>query len=236
LKTLATKKLFYRKYPFKVSCYLAGASQVKFRGVKWILNRYNGLSNEDAEKRASVDLIGWRSRRTQIDYPELVLFAKTVNKWINHTEVHIRCEGSRYNLFCADPKLYKKMVKELAQWVTEVTRPETDEDLAFFTANGPTKVLVKELPHNAFKYKIVMKPSMTAEKRLKFNAWLERYELHPKAISGNTKAWLSTRKGYVQDPFFYIENDEMLTMVNLYLGNIISRTEEFVLKDESVSA
>lgn len=233
LKTLATKKLFYKKYAFKIACYLKGASQVKYRGADWIIKRYNGMSQEDARK-ISIDISKWRTN--EINYPELVLFAKTVKKWIKNKDIHIRCEGGHYNLFCSDLKTFDKIVKDLDPWVKEVTRPETDEDLAFFTANGPSKVLVNDLPHGKFKYKIVMKPSMTADRRTKFKGWLDRYNVDPKAISHNTRMWLTNNRPYVQDPFFYVENDEMLTMINLYLGNIISRTEEFVLRNEAEPA
>lgn len=229
LKTVATKKLFYKKYAFKVACYIKGASQVKYRGADWVIKRYKGLSTEEAHKVYGEPVNAWKS--TKIDYPELVLFAKSVKKWTKKEEILIRCEGGHYNLFCSDEKTYNNILKDLAHWVTEVTRPETAEDLAFFTANGPSKVLVKALPHEAFKYKIIMKPSMPADKRAKFKTWLGRYNLHPKSISGNTKRWLNDNVRYIQDPFMYVENDEMLTMVNLYLGSVISRTEEFVVKN-----
>ena len=236
LKTVATKKLFYRKYPFKICCRIVGASQVKYRGADWVVHRYNGLSQDEAHNRYGGNDLGWKPRSQQIDYPDLVLFARLVKKWIKDSNIHIRCEGSRYNLCCLDLKTYEKILKDLTPWVVEVTRPETKEDLEFFTKNGPAKILVKELPHSAFKYKIVMKPSMTSDRRSKFNNWLSKYDIHPKAISRNTQRWLSNNVSYIQDPFFYVENDEMLTIINLYLGNVISRTEEFVVRNKEEQA
>ena len=236
MKILATKKLFYRKYAFKVCCYVRGASDIRWRGADWVISRYDGLTNEDAVRLAEKTTLGWRSSKYHTNFPDLVLFTKTVKKYIDQDDVHVRCEGSHFNLCCADQKTYDNIIKDLYPWVSEVYCPTNEEELMFLMGSNSIKVLVKELPHSKFKYKIVMRPSMAREKRIKFSAWLDRYELDEKAISRNTRQWLTGKKPYVQDPFFYVENDEMLTMINLYLGGTISRTEEFVTKNELESA
>ena len=217
-----TKRLFYNKWPIKVECRLQGASKLKRLGIMQTIDWCDGKIDDDRSEL-------WSVPRRPIDKVDLKKFAFKVAEILENKEVKIRTEGNHYNIFCADTQLLGIIQKELYPWIQQVTSPETTEQYDFLMENGHKKVICNQFPHDKFRYRVFLRESAKQDARSNFYNWLTRYQDKVK-ITGNTARWMQCKLMYAQDPYFYVEDDKMLSMVLLYLGNNCKKIQEFILK------
>lgn len=224
MKVLETKKLFYRKYPYKVACLISGGHYITTYGPSYAVGRAIQW-----EKKYSGNSWGKRLPGNDVKIDELEDFCMRVRPFIEDENIRIRAEGRHFNLFCADKVTYIKITESLKTWAKEITEPRSDKDLEYLLNNKSIKVLVDALPYEKYKYKVVLKSTVKSDQRIKLLNWINKYPNDIK-VSGNTLTWLSGQGKYVQDPFMYVSNDGIRTLVELYTGAYKSRTEEFVLR------
>lgn len=212
-----TKKLFFNKWPIKVECHLGGSSWIARVGADRFIEWCNG---------GGFPLNG--DGRTRYDRTELLKFAK-IFKPFEGRELQLRGEGRHFNIFLKDTELLDEIVKALSPWIFTVTQPESDKELEYLLSNSPKKVICDQLPYEKYKFKVTLKENTPPETRTKFLEWLQRYDdkVH---VSKSSLLWLENKKHWVQAPFFYIETAKHLSMVLLYLGSNIRKTQEYILK------
>jgi hypothetical protein len=213
-----TSKLFYKKWPFKVECYLKGASRVKYNGCDQVIEWCQGTHHPKHP---------WWEEKELIK-PLLLEFAQTVKPYLDK-EIQIRVEGARFNLFCKDPDLFHSAIKDFNKWITVITEPENDAECEYLLDSAKNKILCDEYPWGGYRYKVVMRESMPGESRMSFIGWLQNYRGRIR-ISGATLAYMLGSKRWMQDPFIYVKDDATLSMVGLYLGNYCKKTHEYILK------
>ena len=220
-----TNKLFYNKWPIKVECNLQGAYKIKRLGVdrtiKWC---HSELSDKSS----------WYNDR-YIDKVELSIFAtkfKNLSPNINKENVQIRTEGNHFTFFLKDKTILEKIIDELNEWITCVTEPETTEENEFLIANGHKTVLCKHYPYGIYHYKVYIKESTPLTTREQFLTWLTKYESKINVTGVATTKWFSGQNRWGNDPFIYVEDNKTLTMVLLFLGNYIRKTQEYILRDD----
>ena len=231
MKILETKKLFYRKYPYKLACIIDGAYYVSRYGCHYAVLK--ALEWDQKYVTGSVNKVWGKSR---LNVSDLENFCLAVRPFIEDENIRVRAEGKHFNLFCIDQKTHDEMCKSLHEWAYESTAPKNDKDLQYLLSNKAIKILVDRLPHEHYKYKIVLKPNLKADQRAKLASWVSRYSVKEIFPSPSTIAWFNNQTRYAQDPFMYVANDGMRTLVELYLGANKSRTEEFVLRSSLYQA
>ena len=228
MKTLETKKLFYRRYPYKVACLIDGAYHVSRYGTNYAVSK---ALEWDRKYGSQAGWVGFSYKgKPKLDVTELENFCLAVRPFLEDENIRVRAEGKHFNLFCLDQATYDEIHKSLKEWAYELTAPKSDKDLKYLLANKAIKVLVDKLPYEKYKYKIVLKPNLKADQRAKLAGWVSKYSEEELLPSPSTKRWFSDKVKYVQDPFIYVAEDGMRTLVELYLGPNKSRTEEFVLR------
>ncbi len=225
MKTLETKKLFYRKYPYKVACQIRGGYYVARYGQDAVLKAM------EWNKRYGNNQSYRFSKTSTLSYDDLDKFANLAKKYLGREDVRVRAEGTHFNLFSIDKDIHEQIIKDLSNWVMEITEPKSDKDLKYLLESKSVKVIVDQFPYEKYQYKIVLKSTMKSDQRLKFNGWVDRYSDKGVYISSRaTQDWLKDRKQWAQNPFIYVEDDKTRTLVELYLGSNKSSTEEFVLR------
>jgi hypothetical protein len=226
LKTLETKKLFYRKYPYKVACRIQGGYYVARYGQDAVLKAM------EWNKKYANNTYDYRvGGGTKLNYDDLDKFANLSRKYLVRDDIRVRAEGRHFNLFSMDKDTHEQIIKDLGNWVMEVTEPKNDKDLEYLLANKSVKVIVDQFPYEHYKYKIVLKSTMKADQRVRFNGWLNKYTEKDILVSSiTTQRWMDDKKQWAQNPFIYVSDDGVRTLVELYLGANKSRTEEFVLR------
>lgn len=214
-----TKRLFYNTWPIKVECYIRGASKVRYMGpeqtIDWCDGKFKPLFGSDQDKK--------------IDKLDLKKFTKKFVSCLSNQEYRIRTEGSHLNIFCKDKSLLDKIQKEMFPWIQRVTAPENDDQHNFLMESGPKKILCDRYPHEIYRYRVYFRESTNIETRQKFLNWVEKLTDKTK-IARNTREWFTGNKKYIQDPFMYIDDEKTLSMVLLYIGTQVKKTQEFILK------
>lgn len=203
IQKLNPSKLYYRKWPFKIECRIAGAGSI---------NRQN------------LDLFGVPKH---VDRTKLSAFAMAVKPFLSRKDLQIRTEGSHFNLFCRDMAVVEEIDTVLGQWIVKITGPTTQEELDFLLSNGHKKILCDTIPKDLYKYRIYFNSRFPEDKRWQFYKWCQHFD-QKVCISTTSKAWLTGQRKWAQDPFMYVQDDKMLSMVGLQITGYVKRVEEFI--------
>lgn len=229
MKKSKTNKLFYNKWTHRVACRIVGGHRIKYNGLDTVRTWCLGTEAWDQYDRQME--WGFYRHRPFIDKDRLLLFANAVEPFLNNKEIKIRVEGSHFNLYCRDHKLFDSMVDRLEDWINEITCPETVEDYEFLLSNNSKKVLCDQLPHGKFKYKVLFKTSSDNASKNNINLFFENKDPRSYKIGRSTKRWLDGISFYVQDPFIYMTDDKNLSFLLLAAGNNIKRIDEFIVRN-----
>lgn len=211
--TYYTKKLFYKKYPFKISAVVPGGSLIKRLGLNRVLAK-------DINTR-------WISY-TPAEAENLRNFAVKLSPYLNEK---IRYEGPHVNIFLTDKTLFDEIKLELLPYIKEIWIPETDNTLNAMQSNNKI-IVVNNLPHGIYTHRVTLKENLPYDKKIKLIDWVEKYPNTAFKVSKTTESYLkSETKKWVQNPFILIKDPKMLPLFILAAGDTIRRTEEYVLKD-----
>ena len=218
MKKLSTKKLFFNQYPYKVELSCKGASLLRLRGVDTVISM--AKSGKPFLSRSS-----WR-HTDPVDNVEMHNFAICVKPFID-AGYKYRAEGRHFNFFLKDKESLEAVRKACDKFVTATWSPASDDELEFLTSNK-RKVIVDALPYGQFQYKVVFKTNWKEIHGKNFVNWLEKYPEDSYLISPSTHRYLTGESRYCQDPFMYISEGKMLTLLTLFAGDNIKYTAEFV--------
>jgi len=225
IQKLSSSKLFYNKWPYKVECWQSGASRVVHSGAS--------LCKEWCATGKGLRFGHYESKLDKVTFLE---FVNAVEPFLERKEdIQIRVEGSHFNLFCKDLAILEEIDTALSKWVTKISGPTTPEELEFLLSNGHKKILRDELPKEKYKYRIYFKSKFPADKRESFVSWADKYG-DKLDISGTSRRWLLGQRHYAQDPFMYVDDDKMLSMAGMYLSGYVKKVEEFILRENVLTA
>ena len=216
-----TKKLFFRKYAFKVELTCKGANIIKRRGINVVIEQIRSGASIVAR-----DYWGRPSGDDGQTNATLLEFAEAVRP-ILKKEFKCRAEHNHFTFFLENRKDFDLIQKKLAKWVTSTWEPSNDSELDFLTDNK-RKVIVDKLPHEKYVNKVVFKSNWDSFKRQSFYQWLKKYPEDDFKVSPSTHRYLTGSARYCAAPFLYIADPKMLTMLTLFAGDHVSYIEEFV--------
>lgn len=217
-RQLKSNRLFYKKWPYKVCCVINGASQVI---------RASNMSRSRLMMGGSWATYG--KNHINVNPQELREFFHAVEPFLNRTDVQSRVEGRHFHIFCGDVVLLEQIITALNPWVTEIHSPDTDTELDFILENGHKAVLCDSLPHGRYMYKVTFKHTTTRELRQKFYDWSRNYGDRVNISKNNTK-WFCGQCGWVQTPFIYTEDSQLLTMVGMFMGDSVQSVTKFITR------
>lgn len=170
------------------------------------------------------------------DADKFLKFVNAIEPFLDRKEeVQIRVESSHLNLFCKDPSVLEEIDNALEQWIRKISGPTTKEELEFLLSNGHKKILCDTYPKDMYKYRVFFKSRFPEDKRSAFLIWANKYG-DKLLISESSVRWLKSHRHYVQDPFMYVIDDKMMSMIGLYLSGYVKKTEEFILRENALVA
>ena len=210
-----TNKLFYKKWPYKIECTVGGAFAISmYRGSKfneWML--------------APLKKFAWR--HITIVKSDVSKLRDAVLPFMD--KVKLRGESKHLSIYTDDKQLVDTMLIALKEWATKVWEPSSDAELEFMTTNSHKKILRDELPYGSFTYKVLINHKCKSDKRIQFGIWINKY---PEKIqpTKTTKRWLNDDSRWNYNPYIYVDDSKMLSMVCMYLGSDVSTIEEFILR------
>ena len=226
VQKLKSSKLFFNKWPYKVECVQTGASRIIHSGV--------GLCKQWCKTGKGMRFGSYDLKITDAD--KFLKFVNAVEPFLDRKEeIQIRVENSHLNLFCKDPSVLEEIDNALEQWIRKISGPTTQEELEFLLSNGHKKILCDTYPKDMYKYRVFFKSKFPPDKRSAFLIWADKYG-NRIVISETSRRWLMSQRYYAQDPFMYVIDDKMLSMIGLYLSGYVKKTEEFILRENALVA
>lgn len=213
-------KLFYGKWPYKVEGTLVGSyAAIRFSDREFARWRVTEQPSSDY----------WPPRKIP-DRQEVADFKEILDVLKGTMDLQYRAESSTFCIYCLDKASAESIAIILKKWVHTIYEPVDDAALTFMQTNSPKKLLVDKLPYDKFKYKVWLIANASPDLKERFFKWSLSYP-EKLLISKATKAWLvGLGRRWYAAPFLYVENAATMTLVNLYLGTNIKKTEEFILK------
>lgn len=220
IKQSKSSKLFYNKWPYKVECNVYGSSRIIRHGI--------GLVVEYCTSGTGIRMHS--SESVKINKSELLEFLEAVTPFINNPGIQIRSEGSHFNLFCKDMQLLEEMDTKLDKWIKQVHGPTTQEEYNFMLDNGYKKILRDVLPKEKYQYRVYFKQRFPRDKRIEFLEWSKKHS-DKIVTTKSSELWLAM--GYpwsTCNPYIYVLDDKMLSMVGMYLSGHVQKVEQFILR------
>lgn len=208
IEKLKTSKLFYGKWPYKVSCRINYARSVISTKTSYYYGYGKQVSPEEVREVEKFRLA-------------IISFLKK--------DIKYRAEYNHFNIFCDDKKLLEQIYKKLAPWIEHIYGPQNDEELEYLINNGRKKRVCDKLPFSKFEYRVYFKTNTPLILKESFKNWIVKYNGKIQC-SESTLRWLTDDHKYFQGPFCYVEDSATLTMLGLFLANHIKITEQFVLR------
>lgn len=219
VKIAKTSKLFYKKYAYKIEIRIVKSHLIKNSGVDHTIN----LCDQHLAGHKQIIF----KYTNNDDVVKLKEFAKTARKLLE-SDFKTRAEYNTFNFYLDNKADFNKIIKKLKPWIRTITQPENDEDLAALLDNKKI-VLCNKLPLKKYKYRLFLNRKMPPHLREKFAVWAENYKDSIR-FSRSTDRWING-VGWMYDPYLYVEESKLLMMLNLFLGENIIKTEEFVLRN-----
>lgn len=204
---LKTHKLFYGKYPYKITTRIKDGHW--FRHIK--VDRIASLGFDPLTQKSM--------SRELIDYSKALLT-------IGNVEYKFRVERSTTSLFLKNKDDFEKTIKALEIYITSTTEPEDEYVLDTISSNKKF-VVCKDLPYGKYTHKVIFK-QMPPNIRASLFEWAKKYDEDKIYMSGNTESYLSGKKQWCWDPFIYVGDEKMLMMLGLSAQGYIRKTEEFI--------
>ena len=162
----------------------------------------------------------------EFDPDRLLAFIQDIDMFLSK-DIKIRTEGSIFSIYCNDETLFNSMLKKLDHWITEIHVPANDAEQAFIEANGQKKVLCNHLPFQRYQYRVYIKEKINADTRDKVWNWMSKYDGKFR-VPHRVAMWMTGRKQWVTSPSLYVQDGPTLSMLLLFLGDRVSKVEEFV--------
>lgn len=207
LKKLKTNKLFYGKYPYKVSTRLTGAGSFRFISLfKEIAQQIPG---------------------SKIKYKDFDAYTQVFLKY--GTQIKYRIESNTVNFFMEDRTIYDSICSELSKYIVSLTEPESETELNVLYSKNKI-VLCDAYPHGIYKYKVIYKTNSPQLKTTLLN-WHNTYPETVIKFSKKSIAELSHSRSYYWDySFLYLQDEKFLSMLYLLGNGYIKRVEEYVIR------
>lgn len=228
LKTKSTKKLFYKRWLYKIVVTCGGINHLHRNGLEYVRtvvpmasNSYWGSSHYSHTVFSNRD--------------NLVVIGLFLENALKDKQYQIRAEGHNAGIFTNDPQLVDTIENGLAKFVTEITKPVDDTHAAFLMGNK-NKIICDEYPHENYKFKIHFKNGEINDQVFmkNFLGWASKYSGKIHIPKGTTRMLDGSSHSYFYGQYYYAKDDKMASMALMFMGNYLNKVEEFVLKSEVV--
>lgn len=215
-KKALTSKLFYKKYPYRITCNIQGC---------WILRSYG---YEKTQEFCSTQRWKYSNWKPSIDRDNLLAFMNVIDS--HKSAAKFRFEHDFFDVYVETEEKYREFQAILEPWITGTCEPENQQALEFLLEKqNSKKVICNKLPHGLYKFKIHLRYKTDPEIRKNFLAWSKNYG-NKIRIPEQTSQWLEYDSRWQWNPFLYVADNGTLSMVSLFLSGSVTKVEEYIPK------
>ena len=244
MKASYTRKLFYKKFPYKASIITPESGFIRYAHRKDIerlfsadkFEEWNGARLGFTDHYASyVRKVFDRENRRNKNIWQNRFKLYNLYVWINNAqqdhrdEIAIRNEGNKFSIFTSNKTLWDNFVKAFSDEVYEIIWPKNDAHEQYLLAN-PNNVICKDLPFGSYRYKINLKSRLQGSLH-GITEWINNYQGDLK-VAESLLSDLERGYVYLENRGFYTVDDGMLTLLQMYLGSNVKDVTEYITDDE----
>lgn len=217
LQKLTTNKLFYSKWPYKVTCRIEGI---------YLLRSYviNSILNETFDEK-------FIKYHRNINLSKLKNFLQLADEYIIDSDIKKRIEGSRISFYFLNNKDFINFANKLNDYVISTAEPLNVQELEALKVNN-SYTFCNNLPHKKYKFKISFK-DMPVTIRQNLITWAEKYNNEEIYITKSTKKHFKGIKHHYGSHYFYVKDQKMITFIQLAAAGYIRKIDEYVIREFS---
>ncbi len=231
LKRLNTKKLFYKRWLYKIVVKCDGLGYLRRHGLPAVTNLQPRPSQTNSSHayywRYDSETKAFGNKTNLIEFG--VFLEEALSKYPNQ----IRVEGDHCGVFTNSLDLVELIEKKYKKYVIEIHSP-VDDKIAGFLGNNKNKVVCNELPYENYRFKVYFKNGVTLSDTFKggFLKWAEKFEDGRIHLPQGTRRVLEGDHPYCYGQYFYAKDSKIASMALMFMGDYLNKTEEYVLKTE----
>jgi len=242
LKTHHTSKLFFKRFKYKAVVKTPQTSFIRYASKKDIENLFSAESREQWNGITSPLSYGYGSFSvgTLHDYNDkqhkrvwnnrftLYKLFNWINEHYDNKNHQIRNEGDKLALFTNSKETWESFCGAFKNEINELVWPKNEKHEKYLDEN-PTHIICKSLPYNKYRYKINLRGRVSRQEG--FEEWIQNYKGDVKA-SSNLLDGIKRGYYYSDGKFLYSTNSEMMLLLQMYLGDIIRSTQQYITEAE----
>ena len=225
IKRVETKRLFYKKWLFKIVLKCGGISYLHRRGIDYITRVVPSGPNNSWTRLSAETIVKNRDNLLRIS---------SILELILPTADHqIRVESATCAIFTNDINLINQVESRLNEFVAEIHKPANDEESNFLLSNK-NRVICKELPLDGYKFRVYFKNGqMSTTAMSNFLKWADKFDDGRIHVPRGTRRILEgDTMPYFYGQYFYAKDQKMASMALMIMGEHLNKTEVFVLKSD----
>lgn len=227
-KNFVTKKLFYKKWLYKIVIQCGGISYLHRQGIDYIKEAQPVPLHTNSWRRSI-------SEKVIANRANLIRIAGILESVLKDKEYQVRTESDCCAIFTNDESLINDIANGLSEFIKETYSPLSDIEATYLTSNK-NKIICEELPLDGYKFKIYFKngSGMTLSTKQGFLKWTSRFSDGRIHIPPGVRNILEEAGGnsYFYGQYFYAKDQKIANMAMMFLSDHLNKTEEFVLKSE----
>lgn len=224
MKHITTKKLFYKKYPYKIVFSIRGA---------WMLGRLGLIKNENiniiVKKNTWVSPIFSRAGISDID--KLMKFIGLITPFLNFESIKHRSEYNTVSLFLENSNLIPNIKQALGEFIKEIWQP-TDDSTSQFLKENINTIICKKLPFNLYTHKVSIRQTLSDEHKQSFYNWAvnkNKTEVSLK-FPNSFVEYLTGERLWTGSNYFYLKDENDLIFLSLILDKHILKIEKYQIE------
>jgi hypothetical protein len=222
MKTFKTSKKFYKKWLFKLSLKVAGASSFgcyDFDRIKNLCQISQVHEIHDWQQRNVI------KNRQQFSRVVACLENKDSRLWAK------RIEDELLDIYTNDKEFYDVISLDLADLITQ--RYEPDE-LYVDLLDNPKAIVCDKLPHNRYNYRVYLQPHKLAGNREAKQKALDWMMLQSPNITCTPaiQLWFMKTDWNWDRRYVLVEDEGTLLMLKLRCDNVVGTVYNYVVVDK----
>ena len=222
-----TTKLWYNKYLYKSTLVVPGIYCIRQHFTD---NDIKGHIQNFKESSWRATLLKNVIDKYDENEEDILTIAKTLEPYRYDKTVFLRVAEPSVSIFTNNLDLHENIITKFKQFLHVDCRP--DKDAIPFLLNSKDTVIVKELPYNKYRYKVIMNNYTTTHEIPK--SLLNWGEAQGEAVkfSRKTRVYFDKPQLWLDQGFMYIENETTLMMSKMFLTRCPIRILKYVLESE----
>jgi len=243
MKAEYTRKLFYKKFPYKATITTPETGFIRYAHRKDLerlftcekYEQWGGVKHGFTDPYASWTRVSYKEGRNKRIWGNRFVLYKLYcwvveNRSQYPDDISIRNEGNEFTIFTLHKEIWDDFIKTFDKEIAQITWPKTDQHKKYLLEN-PTNIICNTLPFGKYRYKINLKSRIRDNNIQGMREWIENYKGEVHAAESLLK---SLEEGYVylENRGIYTNDESMITLIQMFIGDNIRNVTQYITDDE----